>query len=274
MFDGSDMISVKKMDGSIEPYDESKLRTSLAKAGADNQAINSIILKLGKILYKGIETKKLYAFALKELKRQQPGVAPRYDLKNSILKLSYEGFAFEKLVARILENQRYKTILNQTVQGKLIMHEIDVTAIKDKEKVMVECKHHINPWLGCHIQTPLYVYARFLEVKEQFTTPMLVTNTKFSDQVIVYSNGMGIRLMGWSYPKENSLSYNVEKFKLYPITMIPNLNRSQIEILIDNNIILMSDILSKENEINRILNVDRTQTEKILKEAETLSYKI
>mgnify|MGYP001597710547 CR=1 FL=1 len=264
------MINVKKMDGSLQPYDESKLRNSLAKAGADVQAIAMIISVVNKILYEGIETKKLYDLAFKELKTRKPAIAPRYDLKNAILKLGYGGFAFEKFIARILEKQGYKTILNQIVQGKLITHEVDITAVNETEKLMVECKHHASPWHGCGIQTPLYVYARFLELKEQYSSPMLVTNTKFSEQVTTYSNGVGMRLMGWNYPRENSVSYNIERFKLYPITIMPGLERDKIEQLLNNNVILIRDIVDKKHIVKNILAISGHRMDEMVIQAEAL----
>ena len=139
-----------------------------------------------------------------------------------------EGYAFEKLVSIILKKQGFSTSLNQIIKGKYIKHEIDVSAVKDNEKIMVECKHHNKPWLGTDIQTALYVYARFIDVKKSFTGPMLVTNTRFSRQVVTYSKGIGLKLMGWKCPKGDSLEYYIEKFKLYPITMLPNLNEKKI----------------------------------------------
>jgi hypothetical protein len=111
---------------------------------------------------------------------------------------------------------------------------------------MIEAKHHDKPWLGESIQTALYVYARFLDLKKSYTKSMLVTNTKFSPQVIEYSNGVGIQLLGWNFPKTNSLKELVEKFKLYPITVL-NIKKEKILSYLENGIITIQDLQNVEN---------------------------
>ena len=53
-------------------------------------------------------------------------------------------------------------------------------------------------WINVH--TPLYVYARYLDLKDKFTGAMIITNSRFSEQSEVYANSVGLKLMGWSYP--------------------------------------------------------------------------
>ena len=265
------MIYVKKLNGELQKYDAPKLKKSLSNSGADEETINKIMAKVDKVLYDGIETKKLFRFVFDEFKKSEPYASSKYDLKNAILRLGKEGYAFEKLVSLILEKQGYSVKLNQIVKGKYIKHEIDVFAIKANEKVMVECKHHAKPWLGTAIQTALYVYARFMDVKKLFTVPMLVTNTRFSPQVVTYSKGVGLKLMGWKIPSGNSLEYNIEKFKLYPITMLSSLDKIKINSLLNFGITLIRELSMKSpDDISRILNISSSKANKILEEAKTL----
>jgi len=268
------MIYVKKLDGRSEIYNESKLRRSLLHSGADNQTANKILAKVKNILYDGIETKKLFKFVFNEFKRTKPYSSSKYDLKNAILRLGKEGYAFEKLVSIILIKRGYATRLNQIIKGKFIKHEIDVSAIKNNEKLMVECKHHNKPWLGTDIQTALYVYARFIDVKETFTKPMLVTNTRFSKQVVAYSKGVGLKLMGWKCPKGDSLEYYIEKFKLYPITMLPYFDDRRISELLRLNIVLVDDLCSfDDKQASKILNLSQSRANNILKEAKIICHR-
>lgn len=256
----------------MQKYDPSKLKKSLLNSGADEETINKIMIKVNQILYDGIETKKLFRFAFKEFKKYQPYASSRYNLKNAILRLGIDGYPFERFVAKILQKNGYSVKLNQIVKGKYIPHEIDISAKNDGEKIMVECKHHAKPWLGCDIQTALYVYARFIDVKRYFTLPMLATNTKFSLQVIIYSKGVGLKLMGWKFPKGDSLEYHIEKFKLYPITMLSALDREKIAELLRINVILISDLSAMgSNRISKILKIPRSKGNKILEEAKVLS---
>ncbi|MDO8467395.1 MAG: restriction endonuclease, partial [Nanoarchaeota archaeon] len=235
---------------------------SLERAGADKETINEITGKVDGMIYDGIDTKKLFKFVFSELKKSKSPAGMRYNLKQGIIDLSINGagFTFEKFMARIMEKQGYKTELNRTVKGQNITHEIDVTATKGKEILMVEAKYHDKPWLGTPIQTALYVYARFLDLKKEFTKPMLATNTKFSEQVIDYSRGVGIRLMGWNYPQGDSLVENIEKYKLYPITIL-SLPKNTIKDYLAKKILTLDELLKEKNlspemkkEIEGILN--------------------
>lgn len=235
-------IFVEKMNGNKELYNPKKLGNSLMRVGADEKTVNEILLKAEKILYNGIKTEKLFDFVHGELDKTRPESGLRYDLKKAITELRIEGgFVFEKFMGKVLKAQGYEIEMNPVIQGKNIPHEIDVSAKKGDEKLMVETKHHIRAWEGESIQTALYVYARFLELEDNFTKPMLATNTKFSPQVIKYSKGVGIRLMGWKYPHEDSLEDNITKYKLYPITLlkIPN---EQIKRYLKKNILTLKQL--------------------------------
>ncbi|PIN89435.1 hypothetical protein COU60_03505 [Candidatus Pacearchaeota archaeon CG10_big_fil_rev_8_21_14_0_10_34_76] len=254
------MIYVKKMDGRLQPYDENKLRRSLKKSGASKETIKDILSKVDSILYNGIETKKLFKFIFQELNKCSPNCSPRYNLKQAIISLGFEGgFVFEKFMGKLFEKKGYDVKLNQIVRGKNISHEIDVIAIKDKDRIMIEAKHHGKPWLGTDIQTALYVYARFLDTNNSFTRPMLVTNTRFSTSVMRYAKGVNLSLMGWKYPKGNSLEENIEKYKIYPITVL-NLPEVVLKRYFEKDIITLEDLqatrkLSPEekDKINKIM---------------------
>lgn len=261
-------VFVKKLDGRLEPFDESKLRNSLKKAGADGRTIEKIMLKVRKMLFNRIETRVLFDFVLNEFRKQNPETSSKYNLKNAIMNLGKEGYVFEKFVAKIFEKKGFKTELNDEIEGQFVSHEIDVIASKEKERIMVECKFHRYPWFGCSIQTALYVYARFLDVQGTFSSAMLVTNTKFSSQVIKYSNGVGLGLMGWNYPAGNGLEFNIEKFRLYPINMLPFLSVSNAKKCIKKNILTIEDFVKTPlNELSKILLVPEKKVIGIVEKA-------
>ena len=236
------VIYVRKMDGRTELYNPFKLKRSLRKAGAGKETIRLIMSEVEKILHNGIETKELFNFIFRELNEREKESATKYNLKNAIIDLRLEGgYVFEKFMGRVFEKKGYNVKLNQLMKGKLITHEIDVSAFKGSEKLMVECKHHSKPWLGTRVDTALYVYARFLDLKDSFNKAALVTNTKFSSQVIRYGRGVGMKLMGWNYPKGDSLQENIEKFKLYPITIL-NLPKTEINDYIARNILTVEEL--------------------------------
>ncbi|MEK6941630.1 MAG: restriction endonuclease [archaeon] len=264
-------IFVKKLDGSLEPYDEAKLCRSLEKAGASRQTIGVVLEKSKKILFDGIETRRLFNFVLKEYRNLEPDSSPKYNLKAAIMHLGKEGYLFEKFVSKIFEKKGYFVELNREVEGQFVSHEIDVSAGKGKEMVMVECKYHRNPWLGCNIQTALYVYARFLDVQRLFNKAMLVTNTKFSTQVVKYSKGVGLGLMGWQCPGGDSLEFNIERFRLYPVTILYQLPQRIIDKCLENEIILLSDMASfSAEELSSLLGLSKGRAQEILQHANFL----
>lgn len=239
---GERQILVEKMNGEMEPYNPDKLRKSLKKVGADGEIIDKILRKVEGILHEGIKTKKLFHFVHKELDKTRPAASLKYNLKKAMIDMRIKGgFVFEKFIGRILEEQGYKIKMNPVIKGKHVTHEIDVAANKGDEKLMVEVKHHLNPHEGESIQTALYVYARFLEIEDKFTKPMLVTNTKFSGQVKKYSKGVGIRLMGWKYPYKDSIEDNIAKYKLYPITCL-NLSEKETRKYLEKNILTVQEL--------------------------------
>lgn len=262
------MVKVRKMNGVMEEYDEQKLRHSLERSGAEPETIEQVIAVVNTLLYDGIETETLFDFVLKEFKKRQPRNSARYTLKRAILRLGPRGFAFEKFISYIFKELGYSTLLNQTVHGELISHEIDISAARDSEKLMIECKHHTKPWNGCTIQTALYVYARFLDVKRHFTRPALVTNTRFSPQILTYANGIGLRLMGWKYPQDDSLEHHIDTLRLYPITMLHSLNDKLLDILFKNEIVLCRELARMGvSGLSEMLHVPEAKARKIHEEA-------
>jgi predicted RecB family endonuclease len=55
------------------------------------------------------------------------------------MSLGPSGFLFEQFFSEILKNYGYKTKINVFLKGKIITHEIDIIAEKNK-KYMIECK--------------------------------------------------------------------------------------------------------------------------------------
>ena len=72
---------------------------------------------------------------------------------------------------------------------------------------------------------------------------LLVTNTKCTTNAVKYAKCVGMDIIGWHYPKKESLENLIEQKKLYPITCFPFLKRQTRNQLIANNIILIKDLL-------------------------------
>jgi hypothetical protein len=136
-------IKVTKASGLPDEYSSEKLRRSLAKSGAGNEIIETIIGKVESTIYDGISTKKIYKTAFDLLKKDQGRYAGRYNLKRAIMELGPSGFPFEQYIAAIFQWQGYKVKLKQFLTGLCVTHEIDVLAENDLQVLVVECKYTI-----------------------------------------------------------------------------------------------------------------------------------
>ena len=251
-------IIVTKKNGEQEGFRKNKVINSLKNSGANKESIEKIMQALEKRLYNGITTEEIFRFVFKKLRKEDQGVGTRYNLKKGIIEMSLGGgFVFEKFMARVFQEIGYQTSLNQIINGKNIPHEIDIIATKNGKKSMVECKHFSKPFLGIPIQTALYVYARYLDTSHYFQNVVLATNTKFSNQVIQYSKGVGLKLIGWKYPKDTSLEKLIEEKKIYPITILP-LSKSKIRFYLEQEILTFQDLLKNGNPTKKIRNIVET----------------
>lgn len=246
-------IFVKKADGRSVPLDYKKVRHALARAGASGSLANEIVDSLSSKVYQNMPTSEIYSMAYRELSDMRPGAAARFGLRNALLKLGPDGYAFETFMGSLLKGRGYETSLRQILRGKCVSHEIDVVATRGDymghppTKCIVECKFHNSTHFECHIQTALYSYARFLDVRggnPDIDSAWLATNTKFSSDVIAYADCVGLKLVGWSFPKKESLQVRIEENKLYPITLLPRLDRRAFSLLHEMGVITVKELLS------------------------------
>lgn len=269
-------IFVCKADGSLEQLDYNKIRTALRRAGASGALANEVVDSLASRIYQNIPTKEIYKMAFDALSDMKPGAAARFGLRNALLALGPDGYPFETFVGALLKGRGYSTQLRQIVQGRCIQHEIDVIAERGAyqghkpTKSIVECKFHNSPHFECHIQSALYSWARFLDIRERspdIDSAWLATNTKFSRDVIAYGDCVGLKLLGWSFPENESIQIRIEENKLYPITLMPRLDRRTFTALHNAGIILVKDIISAPDEKLRGLRLRDRDIERLKSDA-------
>jgi hypothetical protein len=250
-------IIVKKADGTLEPLDYNKMRSSLSRAGASRALSEEVIESLQSRMRSGITTDEIYRLAFERLREMKQGAAARFGLKAALLKFGPDGHPFETFVGALLKGRSYTAQMRQTIRGRCVQHEVDVVASRPAipghkaTKFISECKFHNSPHLQCHIQTALYSWARFLDVhaaNPDIDSGWLVTNTKFSYDVIQYSDCVGLKLLGWGFPRDESMQVRIEENKLYPTTLISRLDRRGFEALHNAGIILVKDVASMQEE--------------------------
>ncbi len=277
-------IFVKKNSGELELYNPRKVERSCIKAGASKEEAEEIIKEIEKILYDGITTKEIYNEVLRLLSEKNAVAGVKYRLKEAIMNLGPEGFAFETFFSKILNNLGYKTILRAFVKGLCVTHEIDIIAEKyannQIERVMVECKYHNLTGIYTGLKETLYTYARFLDLKdgwkkglcEKFNEAWLVTNTKFSEEAKEYAKCKEMKIIGWNYPPNQGLETLIENNKrLYPITILSNVKKIDLKKFSSANLIVINDVLEKScEELADEVEISLEEALEIKREAEKL----
>ncbi len=275
-------VIITKASGNTAPFSEDKLRHSLQKAGADESQVQNIVDELLPKLYEGVSTKKIYRWAFILLRKSSHHLAARYNLKRAIMELGPSGYPFEKFIGEILKQQGYSVKTGEVVTGKCVTHEIDVIAEKDEQHFMIECKYHNLPGTVCDVKIPLYIQARFKDVEQQwlllpghsakFHQGWVVTNTRFTSDAVKYGTCAGLHLLGWDFPKKESLKDLIDALRLHPVTCLTTLTRTEKQKLLDKKIVLCKEIYQDKNLLTSI-GIKPSRINTVMEEATNLCSK-
>jgi len=274
------MIYVKKASGELVPFDKTKIVNTVMRAGADKKLAEMVASKVEAAAKEGISTQDILKLTLNILDKYKPYVAARYSLKSAIMSLGPAGFAFEDLLADILEEYGYRVKERQIFAGACIAHEVDVVAEKEKVLACIEAKYHNAPGIYTGAKDALYIYARFLDLKEgakqgkcpAFTETWLATNTKFSMDAIEYGTCKGMKLLGWNFPSpREGLQAMIENKRLYPITVLRTLDRDSLNKLSEIGLMLCKDLIEKSpSEISVSSGVSERKVRALAQEAKVV----
>ncbi len=272
------IVTIKKRSGNLEPFSIQKLEKSLKICGATKQEIKKIVTIIIPELYDGISSEKIYKKAFSLLKKHDCVYASKYSLKKAIFDLGPTGYPFEKLISALLKQKGYTTKVGKILQGKCITHEIDVLAEKNGNTYAIECKFHLSTNAVSNVKVPLYVNSRFIDVQKHWnnsnkTTHLkqgwLVTNTRFTKDAINYGTCVGLTMLSWNYPKGNGISKNIDVYGLYPITTLTSLTKREKMLLIEKDIVLVTELLEAPNSLKK-LNISPHKIHRVLNEVQTL----
>lgn len=245
-----------KANGEREPFDSRKIRRSLIRSKASSEVADAIVEQIEKEIENEITTREVYQRSFEYLREHQKGTAIRYSLRKAIMDMGPTGFPFEQFVGEIFRAKGYEVTTDFSAKGKCVDHEIDVTAWKGDELIMVEAKFHNDHGMKSDLKVALYVKARWDDIKEQeysgfgdtkkkLTEGWLITNTKFTETAVQYATCQGMKLVGWNYPEEGNLQDLVEETGLHPITCLTSINPSDERRLMEAGIVLCKQ--AKEN---------------------------
>lgn len=244
-------IMVTKRNGDTEPFSESKVFRSMKRVGVPEELKHEVMAEIKKNLHEKISTDEIFKKILQFLEPRDRKSSIRFNLRQALFELGPTGYPFEKYLARIFRDQGYKVEVGVHMQGDCVMHEIDLLIIKDNTRQIVEAKFHNSRNTKSDVQTALYTYARFLDVKDKndIDNVWLITNTKLSQDAIAYTECKGMPSVAWNYPNEGNLQDFVEQPQMYPITILNALSRKEKERLIEKDIVLCRDLLEKKDDV-------------------------
>lgn len=258
---------IYKANGRKEAFSKNKLIRSLERTGLHSRACTDIANHISNEVQDGDRTRAIYKKALRLVRQKSALATVHYSLKKALFELGPEGHYFENYVARYFQKKQFETSECKVLQGKFVNHEVDCIALKGKEKYYSECKFHNRAGTKNDVKISLYVKARWDDLKDgpegkTLTGYFIFTNTTFTSDAITYSKGTGLKLMGINAPAEKSFSEEIREMKLYPLTSLNSLNKTEKRRLLDKKIVLAEELNSQilfklgfENDaVQRILN--------------------
>lgn len=178
---------ITKADGQLEPFDPTKLETSLQRAGTPSTVRAKILGRVMQELKPLASTEDIYRHAFAMLKEENiMPVAARYSMKRAVFALGPSGFPFEQFLSEVLRGHGWQTQTDLMLVGKCAPHEVDILAEKDGRRVGIEVKFHNEQGGKTDIKDALYVHARYQDLmhapllSSRVDEGWLVTNTVFT----------------------------------------------------------------------------------------------
>nr|MBI5455767.1 restriction endonuclease [Candidatus Levybacteria bacterium] len=265
------MVNVIKATGEKQEFSEEKLLDSIKRAGVPLSLQQEAITHVKSKLYEDIPTSEVYKHITEFLGRE-PHLKSKYSLKQAIMDLGPTGYPFEDYVSEILKAKGYVTEVRSILTGKCVNHEIDVIAEKQgSEKLMIEAKFHNASGIRTDVHVSLYTKARFDDLKDKykFDRPWIFTNTKITSDALTYALCANMGIVSWSYPQNEGLRDLIEKYKLFPITILDSLSQAQKQILLENHVVLVKDICKNKANLD-FLGLHADKRDQIHKESELI----
>ncbi len=244
-------MKVLKSNGEWAEFDAKRVRKSVMRTGADGKTADAVVAALKGRMKDGMSTKEVYAIVREELKKISTCYACRYSLRDGLHKLGPAGYKFEKYVAAILRAHKYDAHVPEgELQGSCVDHEVDVIAEKDGRKIFIEAKFRNDFRDFVNLKDTMATWSRFLDLVDgaavgkcpHFDECWIVTNARFSDRARKFGVCKGVHMIGWSFPEERSFQQMVDIVSLYPVTVLDQLKRSELESLSQHGLMLCKNV--------------------------------
>jgi len=277
-------ITVIKKDGTRQLFDPSKLEESLRRSGAKEEMVKKITSYISEKIVDGDTTDKIYREAYEMLadEKDQGSARYRYSLRRAVSELGPTGFAFEKFVGQVYARRGYTTSIGIKIPGKCITHEVDVVAENEDDLITAELKFHNKLNIKTDLKVALYVNSRFIDIKdtgyygEKNALPYLITNTKFTSNVINYTEcEKTLNLLGWDYPRNSDNLHDVIQLsKVHPVTALTSFSKHEHGILLDAGIVTCQDVKKNGGEdVYKLGLIKRSSVKEAFEEIDTICLK-
>jgi hypothetical protein len=269
-------MKIIKNSGEIVDFSRNKLRLSLLKSGASESEIEDIVFAIENQLTQGMSTRQIYRMAGRMLKKISAPHAARYNLRTAIQQLGPAGFFFEKFISLIYISEGYEAKSNLFLEGKCVSHEIDIILRKNNIITMVECKFHARNASVSDVKVPMYILSRFNDLKDKthrifnnkdsINNCKIVTNNRFTVDAETFANCVGLELLSWDYPQNDSLKSKIDSMALYPITCLTTLTMVEKQKLLILEIILVKQLIDAPESLATI-GISEGRQKKVINEA-------
>jgi len=269
-------IKVIKRNGEEVIFDDKRVIHSMERVGVPHELFDHVLAHIKERVQQDdtITTDEIFYHIREFLTHKDKKSALRFNLRQAIFELGPSGFPFEQYLAKIFSDQGYKTQTDVIMQGECVSHEIDVLLEKDGKRDVVEAKFHNQTFGKTDVQVILYTYARYLDVssRDKIDGVWVATNTKLTTDAITYAECKGVKVLAWNYPHQGNLQDFVETRRMYPITIMTDLTSEEKTRLINNGIVLVTDLLDvTPEEFETKYMIDRDRIAEIKNSADLLT---
>jgi len=278
-----DSVHVINSNGQRERFSFQKVYRSARNVGASKELANQIAATIEKEIYPEIKTSKIFARVKELLYKETPSAALKFNIKEGIRKLGPTGFPFEKFISEIFKKLGFETKINLFISGYCLDdYETDFVARKENLIYVGECKYRNYAGEEVHLRDALANYARFQDIlkgpyfeeekkKNYKIKTIMATNARFTSRAVQYFSCMDIDYIGWKSPKDSSLEYLIEKYDLYPITILPSLKGYLENIFVSEKMMMVQDVANiNPQEFSKKFNISSKQLLPLIEEAKLL----
>jgi len=276
----SQPILITKASGERVPFEPAKMRESLMRAGALPETAERIVSEVQTELKPYISTRKLYQRAFNLLRKHSRPLAAKYKLKRAVMELGPSGYPFEQYIGALMRAQGYQVQVGVQVEGRCVMHEVDVLAEKDDRRLAIECKFGATSSKRLDVKVPLYIRSRVQDLFDAWQAQSggesrqyegwIITNGDFSSDARAYGVCAGLRLIAWNFPSRGNLKDLIEHSGLYPITTLVTLTKAEKKHLLERDLVLVRHLRDQPQQLEP-LHLSKSRLRKVSEEIEVLT---